>query len=119
MSNTRAQRSKALGAAKNVRAAEAAEDAAEKRATERAEDREESAKAKARTDAKVKSQPEAEPAPFNPPRIEYPRWIKADIPDVGEASVVVQSEAQEAAVKAKTATYKLSKSANGDSYEIA
>jgi hypothetical protein len=116
MSNTRAQRSKELKA-KGARAGEAAEDAAENRAAERAEDREEAAKVKARTDAKSKP----EPVPFNPPRVRilYPRWVTASIPEVGDTQIVVQSEAQEEAVKAKTATYRLTKSAQGDSYEIA
>jgi hypothetical protein len=52
-------------------------------------------------------------------RILYPRWVTASIPEVGDTQIVVQSEAQEEAVKAKTATYRLTKSAQGDSYEIA
>ena len=104
MANTRADRAAA------VRAQEHAEDAAE----ERAEDRREDARAAAST-------PKAAPVePFNPPKIRdhYPRWITATIPDVGEAAVIVHGEAQEASVKAHTASFKVTKSAQGDSYEV-
>jgi len=107
MADARAQRSK------DLKAQEDAEDAAEARAAERVEDRQEAA----RLTSKAVPGP---PVPFNPPRVRvlYPRWMTAIIPEVGEVSLVVHSEEQEAAVKERTATFKVTKSAQGDLYEV-
>jgi len=64
---------------------------------------------------------ESKPAALNPPRVardQYPRWIVASVPGAGEVALVVNSEAQEADVNAGRASFKVTKSAHGDSYEI-
>lgn len=49
---------------------------------------------------------------------EYPAWVKANVPGVGEVALVVQNEAEAEAVEAGTATFKVTRSAQDWTYEV-
>lgn len=44
---------------------------------------------------------------------DYPKWINADVPGEGEVGLIVQNAAEEEAVKAKTAQFRVTRAAEG------
>jgi hypothetical protein len=89
-----------------IAAQERADDLAEDRAEARAEDRAEVARQKATAPAPpVKKEPK--------PKL-YPKWVPMS--ELG--NVIVNNEAQEAAVLNKTAKIEVTKTAQGDHYKV-